>query len=65
MSTRRDGTIDRWEYYEKGQLARVEEDKDRNGRVDRWLTYEEGILISTAVDANGDGTPDGAVGDGR
>jgi len=47
-----------WECYEKGQLARVEEDTDRDGRVDRWSTHEEGILISTAVDANKDGQPD-------
>ena len=47
MSTRRDGTIDRWEYYEKGQLARVEEDKDRNGRADHRSTYQDGILIDT------------------
>jgi len=58
ISRRRDTTVDRWEYYEKGQLARVEEDTDRDGRVDRWMTYEEGILINTVVDANKDGQPD-------
>jgi hypothetical protein len=59
VSKRRDGKVDRWEHYEKGQLARVEEDTDRNGRVDRWSTYDAGILMDTVSDANGDGRPDG------
>jgi hypothetical protein len=46
VSRRQDGAIDRWEYYENGQLARVEEDADRDGTVDRWLTYDAGILMS-------------------
>jgi hypothetical protein len=47
VSTRRDGTVDRWEYYENGQLARVDEDTDHNGKADRTSTYDAGILVKT------------------
>lgn len=58
VSRRQDGEVDRWEYYEGGQLARVEEDNNRDGKADRWLTYEAGILMHEARDRNGDGQPD-------
>ena len=57
-STGDEQKIDRWEFYEGGNLVRAEEDVDRNGRVDRWETYVNGALESTAMDENGDGRPD-------
>ena len=40
-STGDETAIDRWEYYEGGQLVRVEEDTNGDGRADKWETYEE------------------------
>ena len=59
VSTKRNGRIDRWEQYVKGQLVRVDLDTDGNGKADRWMTYEEGILMDTFLDADEDGQPDG------
>jgi hypothetical protein len=47
MSTRRDGKIDRWEWYQKESLVRVELDTDGDGKPDRRSTFEDGILIDT------------------
>lgn len=58
VSTRRNGKIDRWEHYVKGQLVRVDLDTDGNGKPDRWMTYEDGILMDTFIDADEDGQPD-------
>jgi hypothetical protein len=57
VSTRRDGTIDRIEYYEDDILARVEEDTNGDGRFDRWETWEASRLTSVAFDTNGTGQP--------
>ncbi len=59
VSTKRDGTIDRWERYENGQMVRVDLDTNGNGKPDRWQTYKDGILMDTFVDANEDGKADG------
>ena len=59
VSTKRNGKIDRWEHYVKGQLVRVDLDTDGNGKPDRWMTYEEGILMDTFMDADEDGRADG------
>ena len=48
VSTGRDGRVDRWEHYENGLLARVEEDTDGDGAADRYSTYEDGILTTAA-----------------
>lgn len=58
VSTKRNGKIDRWEQYVKGQLVRVHLDSDGNGKADRWMTYEDGILMDTFIDADEDGQPD-------
>lgn len=58
VSRRQNGTVDRWEHYEQGQLSRVEEDDDRDGKPDHWMTYDAGILIHEARDRNRDGQPD-------
>jgi YD repeat-containing protein len=57
-ATRHDGTVSRWEYFEHGQLTRVEEDIDGDGKVDKWETYAAGTLASMALDTTGRGTPD-------
>ena len=36
------GKICRWEYFENGQIARVDEDVDEDGRVDKWEKYRAG-----------------------
>jgi hypothetical protein len=57
-STGDERKIDRWEFYDHGALARVEEDTDGDGRVDRWETYEDGTLKTASLDGDGDGRPD-------
>jgi hypothetical protein len=59
VSTRRNGTIDRWEQYEKEKLVRVDLDTNGNGKPDRWMLYEDGILMNTVIDADENGQPDG------
>ncbi|MFM8534128.1 MAG: hypothetical protein ACKOEC_11210 [Acidimicrobiia bacterium] len=58
ISTKRNGSIDRWEYYDKNVLVRVELDTNRNGKADRWMTYQDGIQMETILDVNEDGEPD-------
>ncbi len=58
ISTRRNGAIDRWEYYRDKTLLRVELDTDGNGKPDRWMTYQEGIQMETILDVNEDHQPD-------
>jgi antitoxin component YwqK of YwqJK toxin-antitoxin module len=57
-STYDENKIDRWEYFEKGALARVEEDTDGDGKVDKWETYADGALTTASLDENKDGKPD-------
>jgi hypothetical protein len=58
ISTRRDGTIDRIEYYELDAIVRATEDTDADGRVDKWETYGDGRLTSVAFDTARRGVPD-------
>jgi hypothetical protein len=58
VSTRRDDTIDRWEWYDDETLLRAEEDTDGDGRPDKWETYAGGAVETVAFDENGDGKPD-------
>lgn len=53
-----DKKIDRWEWFEAGQLVRVEEDASGDGKVDKWETHRNGALTSVMLDENYDGTPD-------
>ena len=50
VSTDRDGSVDRWEYYEDSLLTRVEEDTNGDGQVDAWWDYDEGLLIGSSSD---------------
>jgi len=58
MSTRRNGSVNRTEFFEAGKLARVEEDSDGDGKPDKWETHREGALLSAELDTNRDGRPD-------
>ncbi len=62
LSTKRDGTVDRTEYYERqgteDVLVRAEEDGDEDGLLDKWETYDAGRLTSVAFDTTKDGRPD-------
>ena len=57
ISTKRDGTVDRIEFYENDVLTRAEEDTDADGRVDKWEHYEAGALVSVAFDTARSGKP--------
>jgi hypothetical protein len=52
------GASFRQETYDKGVLARAEEDTDRDARTDKWERYENGALTSVALDTGRRGTPD-------
>ena len=58
ISTRRNGSINRVEYYEKDVLVRAEEDSDGDSRIDKWETYDGPRLASVAFDTMHRGTPD-------
>lgn len=51
-------TITRREFYERGVVARVEEDTDNNGQVDKWEYYTNGVVSRVDLDLQGRGTPD-------
>jgi hypothetical protein len=55
---RLDGKISRTEYFENGELTRVEEDTDGNGVIDKWERYVGGSLSIMALDTRGSGKPD-------
>jgi hypothetical protein len=50
--------VTRREFYEREQLARVEEDKDGDAVVDQWETWENGTLRTVEFDDGRDGKPD-------
>lgn len=50
--------IDRWEWYERDQVVRAEEDASGDGKVDKWETFRGGELVSVALDEDYDGKPD-------
>jgi antitoxin component YwqK of YwqJK toxin-antitoxin module len=58
VSTRRDGKVNRVEYYEAGKLARAEEDTDGDGKPDKWETCHDGALATVEIDTTRDGKPD-------
>jgi antitoxin component YwqK of YwqJK toxin-antitoxin module len=57
ISTRRDGKVNRTEFYEKGTLARAEEDSDADGHLDKWETYVDGALATVGFDTTRSGKP--------
>lgn len=68
VSTRRDSSFDRVEFYENGTLERTQEDTNRDGLPDKWETYEpvagvrhggsRYIVKSVAFDTTGRGVPE-------
>ena len=61
LSTHRNGTVDRVEYYQAGARVRAEEDTNADGRIDKWETYDGSRLASVAFDTRQRGTPDRRV----
>jgi len=57
-SSRPDGKLTRWEYYENGVRSRDEEDTNGDGRIDKWETWRDGALATVALDTQGRGRPD-------
>ncbi|HJR60717.1 MAG TPA: hypothetical protein VJ813_15005 [Vicinamibacterales bacterium] len=57
-ATRLDGRVSRREFFEAGEMVRVEEDTDGNGTTDKWETYAGGGLVTLALDTGGHGKPD-------
>jgi hypothetical protein len=58
VSTRRDGTVNRLEFYEGGKLVRTEEDANGDGKPEKWEAWRDGALASVELDTNLDGQPD-------
>lgn len=61
ISTRRNGQINRTEFYDRNVLVRAEEDSNLDGKLDKWETFEDGRLAIVAVDTIGQGTPNRRV----
>jgi hypothetical protein len=57
-SSRADGKMTRWEYYESGVHTHDEEDTNGDGRIDKWQTWRDGSLATVALDTEGRGRPD-------
>jgi hypothetical protein len=57
VATKRDGKVNRTEFYDRGALTRAEEDTDTNGRIDKWEQYEAGALVSVSFDTTKSGKP--------
>ena len=53
-----DGRVSRREFFEAGELARIEEDTDGDGANDKWETYTAGVLAVMALDTERRGKPD-------
>ena len=58
ISTRSDGKIDRWEWFDPDAMVRSEEDDNGDGKADKWETYANGAIVTVAFDENHDGRPD-------
>jgi hypothetical protein len=57
VATRRDGRVNRVEFYEKDVMVRVEEDTDGDGKPDKWERFDGGRLASVDLDTTKSGTP--------
>ena len=55
-STGDEHKIDRWEFYEAGELASVAMDENGDGKPDRKLTYSNGVLAVIESDPDPAGT---------
>ena len=50
--------MNRWERYQDGRLATVEEDTTGDGRPDKWETWVNGSLAEVALDTKNGGKAD-------
>ncbi len=55
QDTNGDGTRDKWERYQNGQLHTAEFDENGDGRPDRRLTYRDAELVSIESEPDGRG----------
>ena len=58
IATRRDGRVNRTEFFVDDRLEQVHEDTDNDGRADKWETYRGSALAAVAFDMHKRGTPD-------
>lgn len=58
ISTRRDGRVNRTEFFVDDRLEQVHEDTDNDGKADKWETYRGSALAAVAFDMQRRGTPD-------
>lgn len=59
IDTNKDGTPDRWEYYDdQGLPLRIESDSNFDGSVDEWARFEGGKLVKVEKDSDYDGKVD-------
>jgi hypothetical protein len=58
QAMRFDGKVSRWETYETGRLAKVQEDTTGDGRPDKWEIWTGGSLAEVALDTKGTGKAD-------
>lgn len=58
VDTNKDGTPDRWEYYEQNQIARIEADTNHDGTVDEWVRFADEKVVKVEKDTDYDGQPD-------
>ena len=52
-------------FYERGKLARVEEDRNRDGRPDVWVVYRDGQRVEQREDPKLARLDEATGGDGR
>lgn len=57
ISTRRDGVVDRREFYHANVLTKTESDTNHDGLMDTWEQYENGRLAVLLIDDGGHGKP--------
>ncbi len=58
IDTNADSKPDRWEYYDKGELVRIEADTNTDGKVDEWAKVKDGKIVSAEKDSDYDGKID-------
>jgi hypothetical protein len=55
IDTNRDGKPDTFQYYQDGEIARVEQDRNHDGRIDGRTTFRGGKRQRGELDGDGDG----------
>src|SRR3989338_2441341 len=58
VDTNKDGTPDRWEYYEQNQISRIDADANHDRTVDEWIRFADEKVVKVEKDTDYDGKPD-------